>query len=228
MKSQRNTNFETQILNKMMDQIIEDRTDQFPGVTNLIFCITKAYWERLNGRPTENRQTKLFFTTGLAIERALIDNWKGEEQLAGEEEGIFYHIDGFDSESKSVVELKSTRISVRKSTGIKDIHGKIKYRDIEFEDYPQHWIKQIAAYCYITKTTKAKLAVLHVITPEILVWDIEFTPVELQSNWMLLQSRRSDLIKGLELKVPPTPFEYNMEWECKECTWRMFCEMKSK
>lgn len=218
MKTQRNDMFGEKVLDSMMAEIQEDRTEQWPGVTNLIYCLTKAYWERTIGRPEVNHRTKLYFTTGLAIERALLENWKGAEQLTGEFEGIFYHIDGFDPESKSVVELKSTRQGIAKGT----IKGGDK-RPIQVSDYSEFWMQQIAAYCYIMGVMDAKLVVLHLIAPELLAWDLSFDNIDLISNWMMLQSRRSDLMHAVETETPPTPFTTNKDWECGNCIWLAMC-----
>ena len=227
MKFQRNEIFENEVLSSMMEEITEDRTNQFPGVTDLIFCLTKAYWKRTLGEPEESRTTKLYFTTGLAMERALLKKWKEGVVLEGEVEGIFFHSDGEDTRlwKDEVIELKTTRMGAQK--------GKAEnYRALVQSDYPQHWFKQIAAYLYAKgKTNKAKLVVVHIIKPELLAYDLEFSDIDLISNWMELQSRRTELLRHLhpesDKNIPPKPFKYNMEWECNNCTFKALCDAKA-
>ena len=133
MKTQRNPQYEDKILNDLMEEIAEDRSNQFPGVTSLIYCITKTFWEHKYGRGEPDRQTKLFFVTGLGLERALLKSQKEGNLLVGEHEGVFYHIDGLDE--NSVVELKSTRGGIRKKINPDSKARTDNYRDIEFEDY---------------------------------------------------------------------------------------------
>lgn len=227
MKSSRDTFYEDTILNALMDEIYEDREDQFPGVTSLIYCITKTYWEQKHGKAEPDRTTKLYFSIGLGLERALLKEQKLTGELSGEHEGIFYHIDGLAVDE--VVELKSTRISNRTKID-KSITKRVdgNYRDVDFIDMPESWIRQIMAYCKVKNTLKAKLVVIHVIQPDIRVWDVEFTQKEIDTNWEWLQKRRQVLWLGLENNRPPTPFEYNMDWECEKCPWALLCGVESK
>ena len=221
MKFQRNEQAELDLLQKMWGHIEEDRSEQWPGVTTLIYCLTKAYWERTLARPIPNRQTLLYFVTGLALEKTLIWAWQGSEELAGEHEGIFYHIDGWDGDVNRLIEFKSTRSRITKGT-IK-VGDK---RDILASDYSSMWMKQMAAYAYIKGIENVRLIVLHLMEPEILVWDIEFDKIDIMSNQMMLQSRRTDLLKAVETGKPPKPFTTNEDWECKNCVWLALCEAR--
>lgn len=224
MKYHRNEAYEDKILDDLMAEIEEDRSDQFPGVTSLIYCITKTYWERLHGKPTHDRDTKLFFSIGLGLERALLNEQK-QGLLTGSEDGIFYHLDGLVGDE--VAELKSTRISTRTKID-KNITKRVdgNYRDVEFPDMPEAWIKQMLAYCKVKGTTKAKLIVLHVIQPDIRVWDVEFSPVEVEANWKWLQDRKKVLMFGLKYGRPPTPFQYNQDFECERCAFLLMCKVQ--
>ena len=225
MNSQRNEQLEIEILDKVWNKIEEDRSAQWPGVTNLIYCLTKAYWERTIGRPKPNRKTILNFVTGLVFEKALISFWQGDEGLSGEYEGIFYHIDGnymeLAIEDLDVMEFKSTRQATHKGTVKAD-----DKRLVTVDDYSKFWLQQVAAYAYVKKRYTAKLAVLHIIPPELLAWDIEFTEADLISNWMMLQSRRTDLIHAVDTGNPPKPFTTNQEWECNNCVWLVLCNAR--
>ena len=224
MKSSRSTLLEEKILSQLMDEIYEDRSEQYPGVTQLIQCITKTYWERVNGRGAHDRTTKLYFTIGLGLERALLKAQKEGIVISGELDGIFYHIDGM--EAGGIAEMKSTRMGTRVKID-PDLPPRAadNYKDIDVEDLPSSWLKQLKAYCKVKGTTKGSLIVIHVIQPDIRGWEIEFTQEEIDKNWNYLIRRRQILEMSHEYGRPPKPFLFNEAWECKNCTWKLMCEV---
>ena len=206
MKYQRDEGLDLQILSEMMAEI-DDPTRQHPSVTDLIYCLTKSAHDSWGSKAEPSRQTKLYFTIGLGLEKALLSGRK-VEPIAGVFEGIHYHLDSIDNDV--LTELKTTRIGVKKTP----------------DEFPQGWLKQIMAYCYVTNRTTAKLVVLHVIQPEIQSWELEFTPEEVASNWNWLRSRRETWEYFRDREEYPTQFTYNEAWECKECVYKLVCDAR--
>ena len=222
MNFHRDEQLEQVLLKYLTDSTFEDRKEQWPGVTNLIFCLTKAFYDRKKhlqtGKlPEHSETTQLMFAVGLGLEKALISNWK-EGELAGEYEGIWYHIDGHYEDS--VLEVKSTR---RRSITGREPNKVIANPTV----LPEHWLKQIKAYCKVSNKTTAKLAVMHIIEPVLSVWEIAFTPLEILDNWSWLKRRKIVLEAAMLVDKPPAAFEYNMPWECEDCPWRLFCNLEA-
>ena len=205
MNYRRNELLEDQLLDEMMAEIEDpERKDQHPSVTDLIYCLTRSYLDMSTGsKPT--RQTKLFFTIGLGLEKAMLSARK-QIPTAGQFEGIYYHIDSLDP--PNMMEFKSTRVKA----------------GTEPENLPEGWMKQIKSYLKTQGQTKVSLVVLHIIQPEIIAWDIEFSQHEIDENWAWLQQRRSEWEVYVSKAEMPTPFRFNEPWECKNCLYLNYCK----
>lgn len=213
MKSTRDIKTEESTLQRAYLDIQEDRSKQYPSVTNLLYCITKTYWEHQYGESKQiDDTTKLYFVLGLGLEQALL-RYRDETGRSGEKDGIYYHIDNI--EDGVVVELKTTRMRTRR--------GRPSV-EIGIEDYSEAWLKQIQAYCKVVGITQAKLVVIHIIEPTIQAWSLEFTLEELNANWDWLKQRKIMLEAAQNSGKAPTPFKYNMDWECGRCQWKVLCD----
>ena len=213
MKYSRNPDLEEELLDQMMDQIRDDTRTQ-PSVTGMIRCLTRTYLDAEQPLPL-NRQTKLYFSTGLAIERAILVTQRGED-IKGTLNGVAYH---FDSLSQDILrEMKSTRI--RAST---------KYGEYTPEKFSEHWLRQFRSYCKAANTTRIQICILHLIEPELACWDVEFTQEEIDENWEWILSRAETYNAFIRLNKVPTPFRYNAgsspdSYECKSCQNKIVCE----
>src|SRR3990167_704582 len=91
----------------------ENRTNQWPSVTVLISCLTKAYYDRQRKAITQPpRRQLMLYATGLAIEKVLL----GDKQMptSGSLNGIWYHTDSVTDYGTILDEVKSTRLSMSK------------------------------------------------------------------------------------------------------------------
>ena len=63
------------------------------------------------------------------------------------------------------------------------------------------------------------------IPAELQVVDFEFDVGELKEFWNdFILPRRDALIEALESGMPPTPYKYNEDYECKNCETALMCE----
>lgn len=211
MKVTRNDTLASTLLSEMMDEISEDRTGQHPSVTDLIGCLTKSYYDTEPGGKLEpNDKTKLYFTIGLGLERNLLVARK-ETPIAGETEGIFWHVDSLDG---GLIELKSTRANPnRGEAGLND-----------------RWIRQVKSYLCANRLQEVDLAVLYLIQPEFIVWHLSFDSIELDIHWEWMRGRRDVWNEAKMIGRPPKAFAYNdgeseKSWECRDCSYRLLCEL---
>lgn len=192
----------------ILDEMIEansDTTRKHPSVTDLMYCLTKAYYQQAGA--VHSRKTKMYFALGLGLEANLLSD-RRIEVATGEFEGINYHIDSLDK--GDLVELKTTRLAPTKFP----------------EGTPIKWLQQIMAYCKTQGRTKAKLVVLHIIQAEIIAWDLEFDQREIDKNWAWLQERKQVWYQSEESGDAPTEFAYNEDWECKDCVYKVICDSR--
>ncbi len=208
MRFQRNPDLEETLLDDMLAKLDEGYVKQSPSLTDMLYCLTKAWYDNLYNAP-KSRKTKLYFTIGLALEKAIVKD--KVEPTTGNYDGIFYHIDSMDFEE--MLELKSTRIRANKDP----------------ENLSESWLKQIMGYLKTQGRTRAKLAVIHIIEPEIAAWDLEFDQSEIDANWKWITDRRQIWNESVSSGEAPREFTYNVgTWECKgrdsQCTYLTLCE----
>lgn len=209
MKYSRNEDVEKVLLREMMAEIADERSH--PSVTDLIYCLTKSFYNASKPvKPDETRKVQLFFTTGLGLEKALLVGRQGEKK-SGVTEGIHWHVDSLNGVNTPLMELKTTRTSMK----------------TPFEEINPRWWKQAMAYCKATGQTKMEFVVLYVIPPELMAYDVEFEQSEIDENWNWLQSRKAVWDQALADGTWPEEYKYNEPWECKECVYAMVCEARS-
>lgn len=211
MKWQRNEAYEDELLQLLWEGIKEDRSGI--SVTGLIYCLTKAHFEKQAGGIDPDRRTLLFFTTGLALEQVILNSvLEGKQNpVAGEFEGISYHIDNWDEDLQLVDEFKSTRKSM---TGFP-----------VGDELSREWHKQFMSYLKMKGTLKGRFIILQVIRPDLIAFDCEYTQEEIDENWEWILERKAVVEEFEKLGKPPTPFMYNESWECKNCTFKMICDV---
>jgi len=194
------------LLDELMEEIDEDRTDMHPSVTDLINCLTKSYFDNLQKLPLTTK-TKVFFFVGLGLERALLLKRKGIPTY-GKTEGIHWHVDSLDH---GLLELKSTRAG--------------KKRHLE-EDFPWRYMAQVKSYLKATGNTEVDLAVVYLIQADFQVYHLTFTQDEIDDHWFWMQSRKAVWDKAIEDKEAPESFKWNQEWECKDCQYKIICDLR--
>lgn len=196
------------LLAEMMEGISEDRSAQHPSVTDLIDCLTKTYYNSELGSKLEyTDQTKVYFLVGLGLEGALLTRRK-ENPVAGQKDGIFYHVDSLDG---GLIEVKSTRASVNRTE----------------EKFSDRWLRQTKSYAKATGVSFLDVAVIFLIPGEFKVYRVEYDGIELDVHWEWMKHRRDVWLKAKELKRSPEAFRYNEEYECKGCQYKMICDVKA-
>lgn len=202
MKYSQNDELGVQLLDEMLERISgESREDKHPSVTDLIYCLTKTRLDRSSGGQMVTDKTKVYWLLGLGLEKTLIQG-RQQVETEGNCEGIWYHVDSIDD---GLLEVKSTRLRVSKTTP---------------DTFSEGWIKQTKAYCYAVGVTKVRFIIVHLIEPEVVCWDVEYTPEEIGENWKWLLERK----EVWERESVPKPFTYNKDWECRNCVYKMICD----
>jgi hypothetical protein len=201
------------LANEMYDWIIK-RVQQLNGVqrtagihmTELIYCLTAGYYERLSPLPY-TRESAMTMALGIALERLIIPEEKRAE--VGTCDGIDYSPD-FWFRGDIPSELKTTRMSSNKTVT---------------REFPETWMQQIMGYCYARKMLEYALATVHIMGnykppfPEILAVKFTFTQQELDNNWKNLLYRREVYLKAFAEQKPPAPTVWAMKWECQNCRY---------
>ena len=188
------------ITQRIWDMTTEPRTAGI-HLTELIYCLTASYWNRIMPIPYE-RQQALTMALGIGLERVIVP----EEHRAkpGTCEGVDYSPDFWYTDTLPA-ELKTTRMGSRKT------HER---------EFPESWMQQIQGYCYAEKKTEYGLSVVHLMGnykppfPEILAVKFTFTQKELQDNWDFLTWRKSVYINSFAEQKPPEPRKWAKTWEC--------------
>ena len=200
-----------------------------PHVTELIYCLTRSYLNRFHPLPPTPQET-LLFAVGVGLEKRLLVGHR--QQITGEKDGIHYATDFLDYGGLPG-ELKTTRISAKTASRWLCVTGTpAKAKGGSIFDMPETWRKQILAYLYCNGATEGTLGVLFLMGnhappfPSLRAWHIEATPEELEANWQWLLERKEAYLMFVEEKKMPPPYHFNLDWECKNCRYKVFCEAK--
>lgn len=206
----KNDELASSLLREMYREYSEDRAGMHPSVSDLIYCLTKSYYNSLEvGKLEPPDKTKLYFLIGLGLEASLLTARK-LKQTYGTYEGIHYHV---DSQDQGLLELKSTRMSPK---------------TIEEKGPSAGWIKQAKSYCKATGVTSFDLAIVHLIQPQFDVYRVSFEQRELDSHWEWMLERKQVWDRAKEVGEAPAAFQHNEEWECKECPYLLVCQTKNR
>lgn len=179
--------------------------------TELIYCLTKGYFNRFYPLPP-TMDTTLIFAVGIGLESAMLASHK--QHLRGELDGISYEVDVLMYDT-DYGEMKSTRLSSNKTPD---------------DGLPETWEEQVLSYMKVRGTTEFNLVVLHLLGnysppfPELKVYRLTATQEEIDENWQHLIFRKEVYQEFIEKREIPTPFRYNKEWECEHCQYILVCE----
>lgn len=195
---------------QLADQLLEelakdiDRELPIPTVTELIYCLTRGWFDRKNPLPRAPKTTCMF-AIGVGLGEVLLKGLRTE--IAGELEGIHYHVDFLMPDGR-LGELKSTRYSVKKPP----------------EQWSTGWHKQLLAYMKVRETLEAVYSAIYVIPAEFHAWEVTAEQADVSGNWTWLQARRVVYMNHIENNTLPTPFAHNENWECGGCQYKVLCD----
>lgn len=214
MKVTRNPKLAAELLAEMTAANAEDRSQQHPSVSDLVYCLTKSWWNYKatndgTKQPKLSEKTQVYFLIGLGLERSLLGSRK-QNPTSGQRDGIWFHADAFSDDV--LIELKSTRGS------------KKKYDE---GDFPLGYIRQCKSYCVALGVREVDLAVVFVIPAEFEVYHIEFSEPELWEHWQWMQKRKAVWDMAVGSGVEPESFKYNEEFECRSCEYKLICDLRT-
>ena len=199
------------ILDELQAEYHQDKP--LPHLTELIYCLTKSYYDRVDPLPATDREI-LLFSTGWGLERLLLGQDKDREYKQCD--GISYEPDPFYIRGLPPGELKTGRMAT-KTIPEKGIAG-----------VPDSWKKQMLGYMHCEGLLEYELAILHIIPADLSTWHITATKEELDENWEWILARNEvyqDRIHNSEL---PIPYSWNDEWECKWCRYKIRCQVSKE
>ncbi len=185
-----------------------------PHITELIYCLTKGYWERTSPLPREPKTTCMF-AIGVGLAEVMLKGLR--QEIPGELDGIHSSVDLLMPDGR-MGEFKTTRYAVGKPP----------------EQWSTGWHKQLLAYMKVRGTTEAVYAVMYVIPAEFKTFEVTATQQDVDDNWTYLQARKVQYMTYMDRVAPggeksaptmPTPFAYrDSNWECKGCQYLTLCE----
>src|SRR4030042_522064 len=180
-------------------------------LSTLVYCLTKSFFDQQSPiEPTD--EELMLFALGYALQDVMTP--EGAETPIYEADGIVFRPDFYLPYSNELCEIKTTRASLK--TNMKAL--------------PETWIEYIMGGCHMRGKTEYQLSVLYLMGnyappfPLIHSETLMFTGEELDNNWQRLLERKSIYEKSLILNVPPEPFKYCKDWECKNCRYKLMCE----
>jgi len=185
-----------------------------PHLTELIYCLTRSYWDRFQPVPSTDNE-RLMFAIGIGLERSLL---RGNDRPEPRQvRGIWLSPDSFILNSLEM-ELKTTRASIKTFAS---------------NGFPESWLKQIKAYCLTVPSLSYRLVVLHLMGnysppfPMLKSYELTFDWQELQDNWEWLEGRRDAYQEFILSETPPDSFTYNEDWECTNCRYLLRCQART-
>ena len=169
---------------------------------DLIYCLTKAYWQQTDPLPvTENEL--ILFSIGFGFEGMYLPKEGGTPV---EMDGIWFSPDAIVGTDG--VDLKTTRMW-------KDKDGPVPKKGI-----PEGWIKQFKGYALVHGKMEWTAAVLYIASADFEVFTLHFTVEELADHWQWMLQRK----EVLEEEEMPTPYKHlGFEGECKNCRYLLRC-----
>ncbi|KKM99432.1 hypothetical protein LCGC14_1148000 [marine sediment metagenome] len=220
MRFTRNPEREDEIIAQFKANMEDDeRKEMFPSVSDLIYCLTKAYYKQRYFPDLTDRGTILQFYTGIVIEAAIY-NVKGtsvQNPTKGKYEGIFYHTDHVAG--PVLEEAKTTAMTMKNAP----------------DNIPVYQRKQVLAYMKAEGLTQGRFIIYYksgdysTRTPDIAVWDILLNPDEVEENWAWMLERKQILEDFIARDKAPTAYHYRSELgerECEGCQFSSLCELE--
>jgi len=204
MKMKRDKEMERMIL----DKILKKRTDREIHVTDLVYCLRKAYFRLKDVKADIPDSKRLLFTAGRAHHEIL-------EVLKDKEVPV------------KVYDIKGT-IDMVKHREVCGAYVPIEIKTTRGKTIQPHWIIQLGFYCTMLNTYTGYLVVFYLINPRLEAYKCEFTDEELDNFLNIMLKRKEILQKALEENKPPSKSYIGFEGECRHCEFRKICKEVDK
>lgn len=174
-------------------------------VSDLVYCLRKAYWRRFKNKPLTEKQLQ-FFLDGHQrhqVLQGLVENLEHEVEVSNF--GVVGHLDLM---GQHPIEIKTTRA---RNNGQK----------------PPHYLRQCAYYCLLTQSESCILVTQYINDGEFTFETIEFSPKELTEYLEEMLERRDGLQKAID-REDPFSLPFLDDWQCRYCEFKVDCEGKGE
>ena len=174
-----------------------------PGIhaSDLDMCLGKAFYRKTARLPTP-ADLMFRFMLGFALQFYILGVPEEEMECEGVLMSVDAPVDGSYLEFKSTAEWFQT---AKWGT----------YTPLK----KSHWMRRAMMYCHARGVDFCYIAVMFYSQrpkPDLVVWRVEFTGLEIADNWGLTLTKKASLEKALkELRYPDN--DYHEEWECGMC-----------
>lgn len=176
-----------------------------PHLTELIYCLTRSYYDRKDALPPTRREI-LHFALGFGLERILLQHQRKSE--VGIVDGVNFSPD-FLAFTDLPGELKTTRMSMKKLNEV---------------GIPITWQRQILGYIKCLGISEYELVVLNYVEPDIYSFRVSAETEEIDGNWNWIQTRKTFYMACIESNQVPFPRVFCEDWECRNCRYAIRCE----
>jgi CRISPR/Cas system-associated exonuclease Cas4 (RecB family) len=225
-----NTELRDYFIEKLREKYDNER--EGTHISSIVYCLRESFARKYMPLP-QNLTSLFYFLDGEQRHKGLqglIPNLENEKEIKAE--GLVGTLDMFDPcsivtgpcENMGIIEIKTTRAKPR-------------------GELAPHYLRQGAYYCILMKKTKFTLVTQHINHGDIIFYDIEFTPEELDDYAKDLYNGR-DLLQLADKLVATLSKDLSMEerskallvifsglpmvrdsmrWKCNMCLYHSFC-----
>jgi CRISPR/Cas system-associated exonuclease Cas4 (RecB family) len=198
MKVVENIELKNHFVQKLQEKSAPIREDIH--VSDLTFCLRKAYFRKFENRHLSEQQL-IFFLDGHQRHeglQSLVADLEAEKEIR--KYGVVGHI---DIASSHPIEIKTTRA---RPSGRK----------------PEHYFRQMAYYCLLTGSSKSGLITQYINDGLVTFEDIEFTEPELDRYLQEMLDARDKLKRAYDTKNPRI-LPFLGDWQCDHCEFYQTC-----
>jgi len=214
-----NPELSRKILNHLADLYKIKEIREPNHLSSYVYCRTKGFLDQKQAiEPTD--EEVMLFALGYGLQDVLTP--KDATAEVHEFEGIMYRPD-----------MTITRADVERLQELKTTRKSAKQHYLD--DYiPLTWLAYMMGGCKIRGTNQYDLIVLYMMGnysppfPQIYADTFYFTNEEIEDNWLIIQYNKGVLDYALAKNKPPTPFQHCYDWECKNCRYKLVCEVLAR
>ena len=217
MRAVRNGQAERELYTRLTQKYSTPKPE--PHLTELIYCLTKAYYDRTAPLRVSDKET-VMFAIGFGLEQVILRGDDDTAPVSQELDGIWLTPD-YVMLTGGGMDLKSTRM-------YPDADGSPK------RGFSETWLEQFMGYAYLDTIEAVQyipdqeipysVGIVYLVPAELTAWTLYFSKAELEANWAKLQVRRMVLKAHRRANTVPEPFKWNRDWECKDCRYKMRCD----
>ena len=190
------------VMRVIQQQYLQPRNAEEIHVSDLIYCLRKAWFGRVEQLPPSPQET-MYFITGWGLQAAMLQNLRTEVITL---DGIMMTPDYWNGDAE-LLELKTTMVGEKRLVA---------------NDFPETWLTQIMCYMKGTGLIEATLLVFQLMQRKPYNFRIKCTLKEIDDNWAEVVRKKGILQAAIKAKAPPVPC--NAGWECTGCRFELKCK----